>query len=186
MQPDDCKRDRLEYLLADFKALKAEIARRSNLQRIAMVAYIAVYAWLIPQIASNQATMVSIAALWVAGVLALLFYTREGLEIIRLGMLIRDRIASAAAQLVNTTPEVLIPSEVVPGNAAIDRITRLYNLIFMWSVFFVIPALTTVLFVSCRYDQLSLLLRFDTPIPYITLIILVSVAGIILLLKKRP
>jgi len=186
MQLDERDKARLEYLLADFNAVKAEISRRASLQRVTLAAYVAVYAWIVPQIASDQVTSISIGSIWVAGALSLLFYSREGLEIARLAGLIRDRIASEAAQLLAATPEALIPSEMAPANPVIDRLTRRYNILFMWSVFFVIPALTTVLFVSRRWNQFSSLCNFGTSTPYITLGTLVAVVGTIILLRRRP
>lgn len=127
MKPDDREKAHLDYLLADFEALKAEIARRANMQRLALAAYAAVYAGLFPQIASDRVASTSIAALWVVGALGLLFYVREGLEIKRLASLIRDRIASKAARLIATGPKSLIPSETDQANPRTDKLTRLYD-----------------------------------------------------------
>lgn len=149
MKPDDREKAHLDYLLADFKALKVEIARRASLQRLALAAYAAVYAGLFPQIASDRVASTLLAAFWVVGALGLLFYVREDLEIKRLACLIRNRIASEAARLVATGPKSLIPSEADQANPRTDKLTRLYAVLFMWSVFFVLPLLLTAL-VVCR------------------------------------
>ena len=194
MRSDDREKAHLVCLLADFTSLKAEIARRSNLQRVALAAYIAVYAWLFPQLTSNRVTSISITGLWIAGTMALLFYAREGLEIRRLGGLIRERVAPQAARIVSASPQALIPSEVQadvanPEKPDLDetreRKTRWYYLIFMWSVFLVTPALTTALFISRRWGQLTYLCGFDTPTPYLALVVLLALVQTVLLLLRH-
>jgi len=158
------------------------------------VYYIAVYTWLVPQLASNQVTSISIAGSWIAGTMALVFYAREGLEIQRLGGLIRERVAPQAARIVSAAPEVLVPSEVRAEVAnperpeldeARERKTRRYYFIFMWSVFLAIPALVTVFVLGGKWGQITYLCRFDTQTPYAALVTLLAVVMTILLLLKH-
>jgi len=169
MEANDRERSHLQYLLADFQAIKSEIARRSNLQRVVLGAYIGVYAWLFPQFLSNRASTISVAALWTSAMLALLFHERERLEITRLAGLIRNRIALEAAQIISVAPEALIPSEVrseianpaQPGRDAEREIrTRRYDFVFTWSLFLLVPLLTTGIFVYVRLPKILQLLRF--------------------------
>ena len=101
----------LDYLIADFAAVKAEVARRSTLQRVVLAGYLALLALVFQHSASTMLSSTWIVALWAAAALGFQFYAREGLEIDRLGTVIRTRIAPVAAEVIGTAPEHLLPSE---------------------------------------------------------------------------
>lgn len=136
-----------DYLLADFQATKAEIARRSNTQKTALAAMVAFYASLLNPLVSISLGLWHIVAVWIVTILGYVFYKREGLEIGRLGALIRTKIAEVAAKDLNVLAENLIPSEVSAADKEFDCKTRLLDWIFSVSLFGLIPGTITVLYI---------------------------------------
>lgn len=136
-----------DYLLADFQATKAEIARRSNTQKTALAAMVAFYAWLLNQLVSTNFGLWHIGAIWIVTILGYVFYKREGLEIGRLGALIGTKIAGAAAKNLNLPAENLIPSEVRAADKEFDCKTKLLDWVFSVSLFVLIPGTLTVLYI---------------------------------------
>jgi hypothetical protein len=176
----------LDFLLADFNALKTEIARRSGLQRVALGLYLAVVAAVVASLPESKSLSVSAAGLWIAGSVALLFWSREHLEIARLGHLIRDRIGEQASAILNVPSEQIVPSEASPAiDEEMDRITRRYHVGFMWLVFFVIPLLVTLHVLWQRSAELSRLWAWGTATPYLAFVTLLSIAGNVWLLVRR-
>jgi hypothetical protein len=139
-----------EYLLADFRAIKDEIARRSNLQRIALAALGVFYTWLLNAFAAKSAASLHIAALWVVTVLFCIFHYRESLEIKRLGGIIRNKIAEPASKLLNFKSQKLLPSEMDAEEPGIDKWTRFYNIIFWMLVCLAIPSVITIYFAMLK------------------------------------
>ena len=136
-----------DYLLADFQATKAEIARRSNAQKTALAAMVAFYAWLLNQLVSTNLGLWHIGAIWIVTILGYVFYKREGLEIGRLGALIRTKIADVAVKNLNLSAENLIPSEVRAADKEFDCKTKPLDWIFSVSLFVLIPGTLTVLYI---------------------------------------
>lgn len=136
-----------DYLLADFQAIKAEIARRSNAQKAALAAVVAFYAWLLNQLVSTNLGPWHICAVWIVAILGYVFYKREGLEIGRLGAITRKRIAEIAAKNLNVSAENIIPSEVCAADELFDRKTRALDRLFSVSLFGMIPGALTALYV---------------------------------------
>ena len=85
--------------------------------------------------------------LWVSSFLALLFYSRESLEIRRLGYVIRCRLAIPAARSLGVGWKDLFHSETNQGVPRIDPITKLYNRLFKWLVFLGLPTVVTFNFI---------------------------------------
>ena len=79
--------------------------------------------------------------------LALLFYFREGLEIGRLGAVIRDHIARPVAREFRIGGRDVFPSETNQGIPCIDPITALYDVLFNWIVFLILPGVVTIKFI---------------------------------------
>lgn len=136
-----------DYLLADFQAIKAEIARRSNAQKTALAAIVAFYAWPLNQLVAANLSVWHIGAIWVVTILGYVFYKREGLEIGRLGALIKTKIAEVAAKNLNVSPEHLIPSEVCAADEKFDCKTKPLDWIFSVTLFGLIPGTLTVLYI---------------------------------------
>ena len=136
-----------DYLLADFQATKAEIARRSNAQKTALAAMVGFYAWLLSQLVSTTLCFWHIGAIWIVTILGYVFYRREGVEIVRLGALIRSKIAEVAAKNLNVSAESLIPSEVNAADKKYDCVTKTLDRIFSVSLFGLIPGTLTVLYI---------------------------------------
>lgn len=136
-----------DYLLADFQATKAEIARRSNAQKTALAAMIAFYAWLLNQLVSSTIGLWHIGAIWIVTILGYVFYKREAIEIGRLGKLIRTKIAEVAANDLNVSAEKLIPSEVQAGDKEADCKTEALDWVFSLSLFGLIPGTLTGIYI---------------------------------------
>jgi len=136
-----------DYLLADFQATKAEIARRSNAQKTALGAMVAFYAWLLNQLVATSLSLWHIGAVWIVTLLGYVFYKREGLEIGRLGALIKTKIAEVAAKNLNVSAENLIPSEVHAADKEFDCKTRPLDWVFSVTLFGLIPGTLTVLYI---------------------------------------
>ena len=100
----------LDFLLADFHVVKAEIARRSGLQRVAVALYLGLVAVAAASIPDGKSPCLLAVGLWTGGIVALLFWCREAREIVRLGHLIRDRIGKKASEILNVPEEQLVPS----------------------------------------------------------------------------
>jgi hypothetical protein len=145
-----------DYLLADFQATKAEIARRSNAQKTALAAMVAFYAWLLNQLVSSSLGSWHIGAIWIVTILGYIFYKREAIEIGRLGALIRTKIAEVAATNLNIAAKHLIPSEVSAADKEADCKTKFLDWTFSLSLFGIIPGTLTVLyFVEAICNRIS-------------------------------
>lgn len=140
-----------EYLLADYQAIKAEIARRSNLQKAALAALVGFNAWLLNAFVAKQETCLHIGALWVVTFLVYIYHEREGLEIKRLAGIIRYKIAEPVSKLLNIESQQLLPSETDAGEPRIDERTRIYDNIFQLVVFVVIPSAFTAIYLTKLY-----------------------------------
>jgi hypothetical protein len=139
--------EQLKFLLADFAAIKAEIARRSSLQRVVLVVYAAALAFVFREFVSSSGSHLWLLATWASATLSFQFYAREGLEIMRLSSIIRDRIAQKAAELTGGRKEDLLPSETnldMPRTRA-RRIA--YDCSFNWALFFGVPTALSAVFV---------------------------------------
>ncbi len=144
---EDERKKYLDYLLADFASIKEEIRRRSTLQRFVLVAFITALALTFREAASNNLSAYWVTGLWVSSFLALLFYFREGLEIGRLGHVIRCRIALLATREMNVEQGNVFHSETNQGVTSIDPITALYDVVFNWTVFLLLPGFVTLKFI---------------------------------------
>ncbi|MBM4302024.1 MAG: hypothetical protein FJ121_10990 [Deltaproteobacteria bacterium] len=170
----------LDFLLADFNALKSEIARRSNLQRVVLALYGGAFASIFYKIRNEESSSISIDILWIVAFLTLLFYFREHLEIKRLSTLIKDRIALPASELLNVEQHSILTSETNPSVEGIDKITRPYNNIFLWIGFFFLPILISIKFINMHWIYLLII---DTNV--YQLIGMVSACATIFMLKKH-
>lgn len=175
----------LDYLIADFAAIKAEIARRSTLQRVVLAGYFAVLALVFQQATSLTLSAPWIVALWAASALGFQFYAREGLEIARLGTVIRTRIAPVAGEIIGTPPERLLPSETNPEAAQTLRQRRAYDRSFNWAAFFAAPLLITLMHVAQCMRETQRLLDFGTPTPWVVLVVIVIAAHVVVLLWRH-
>jgi hypothetical protein len=135
-----------DYLLADFQATKAEIARRSNAQKTALAAMVAFYAWLLNQLVSTSLGPWHIGAVWIVTILGYVFYKREDIEIGRLGALIKIKIAGVAAKNLNVSAENILPSEVCAADKEFDCKTKSLDWIFSVSLFGLIPITLTTFY----------------------------------------
>ena len=166
-KPNPTESRQLDFLLADLNALKTEILQRNASQRVALTLYLAgVVAVSGSLLVDNKNLSVAIPGLWLGGLLTLLFWCREALEITRLGR-IRKRIAAKARAILGALEaEDLVPSAEAPTvNKDMDRTTHCYHLAFMWLALFVTPLLLTLHTLLQRFDQLTRLCAFSTLTP---------------------
>lgn len=150
----DHQHQHLQFVRADIESIKAEIARRSNLQRIVLATYIAAIAFVAKVATSQELTAPLLVGLWVSGTLALQFYTREGIEIRRLGLIIRERIAPIVSEILRVTAQDVFPSETNKKFSKLDKITSAYDRQFKWILFLVLPLAITVFYLSHDWSRL--------------------------------
>ena len=146
------QKKQLDFLLADFKAAKDEISRRSNLQKIVLTLLITFYAWFIPNFIQNSISSDKIVLLLLVVFLAYIFYDREAKEISRLGLIIRERIAKPVSKMLKVKSTKIIPTEVHESPYPTDKLTKRYDKIFNSIVFLVIPIFYLVLF-ACNKSK---------------------------------
>lgn len=141
----------LEFLLADFSAVKAEIARRSNLQKAVIVAMFAFYAWVFQRLLESGLEIRIVVVSWVVAFLGYTYSLRESAEINRLAWLIKNNISAPAGKLLGREPEEVIPSE---GHARepIDFSRRkLISNIFKVVIYLLAPIYITLVFAHANY-----------------------------------
>lgn len=134
----------LEFLLADFDALKSEIARRSNLQKAVVAAVLAFYAWSFQRMLSNHIELTVILIAWVVSVLAFTFYKREGSEIGRLGWTIKSMIAVPAGKILGVSPEEVIPSEAHSAEPCSGTWRKVVTALFDIALYLLAPFYLTI------------------------------------------
>ncbi len=138
---DEKQQKLLAFLLADFNAIKSEIARRSALQKASVVALLALYAWVFNK------TLVGVEVViltWGAAIIAALYVYREHREISRLGCLIKNNIAGQACEIIGGDKESLIPSEARASEPDCDGLNKFISIIFVIAIFFVVPLYFTI------------------------------------------
>ena len=129
---DERKKKHFEILLADYSAIKSEIARRSNLQRIVLGSYVAAIAFIFKQVVDYSKSSLWPAVLWWAVALALQFYMREDLEIKRLDSLISGKIAMLASKKIDVPVDQIFHSGTKAANQKYDSFTGPYDRQFNW------------------------------------------------------
>ena len=72
-EPKPAESRQLDFLLADFGAVKGEIARHAGLQRVAIAMYLALVAVVAGSLLAGKNLSLPTVGLWVGGFLALLF-----------------------------------------------------------------------------------------------------------------
>ena len=164
----------LDFLIADFSATKAEIARRSNLQRIVLAAYVALLGLVFKQAASSNLTLFWICGLWISGALAQSFHQRERLEISKLGRLIKERMAKTASDILEVNQKDLLHSQTNGSFPEITKQTQPLDHLFHWSLFCFIPILITIFFFFKRISHLHRLIDFSMSTPWVALLSLLS------------
>ena len=161
---------------------KEEIRRRSTLQRFVLLGFAAVLAFTFKEATSNTLSAYWITGLWVSSFLALLFYFREHLEIERLGRVIECCIAVPAARALHVGRTDIFHSETDQGAAHVDPITALYDRLFNWIVFLLLPGFVTIKFIwRVLPDFCSKIAEH----PFETILSFSAIIGCLLLLKKH-
>jgi hypothetical protein len=131
----------LEFLLADFNAIKSEIARRSNLQKAAVAALFALYAWVFNKTSVNiEAVILS----WVAAILAGMYVYRESREISRLGWVIKHNVAGQASKIIGVDEKSIFPSEAHASEPSADIPYKIISTIFAIVIYFIVPLYLTI------------------------------------------
>jgi hypothetical protein len=175
----------LDCLIKDFEVIKSEIARRSNLQRIVLAAYFAVLAFTFQKATQPPLESIWVMVIWVVSFLALQFYCREGLEIVRLSGIIRDKIVPLASMKLGVDTSELFHSETNASNPMTERFTGPYDEQFNWIVFGIAPCLFTVVYASHGVARLTNILDFASLAPWKVVISVVAAVKIVLLLNRH-
>ncbi len=136
---DDKEKTLSNYLLADFNATKAEIARRSNLQRAVTASMLAFYAWVFQYSLSNEIILSLVVVIWVISFLGSTFYIRESAEINRLGLMIKEKIATPIGDILGYPPEKVIPSEAREEKSDQENWKHMISVIFNVFLYLVFP-----------------------------------------------
>jgi len=182
------EKKQLEYLLADFTAVKSEIARRSTLQWFILGGYFSALAFAFQRVITPNSAGLWLTATWVVAALAYQFYAREYLEIMRLSRdVIRVQIAMRAGHLLNLEREDLLPSETSEEDAEATRRYR-YARSFNWVAFFLIPLLLTLLLLLCYWHgaEIQRLLDFRRLLPWEAVVSITGALRILVLLVRHP
>lgn len=177
---EDERKIYLDCLLADFSSIKEEIRRRATLQRFVLVGFLTVLAFTFKEMYTLTAAWTT--GLWVGSFLALLFYSRESLEIRRLGSVIRCRLAVPAARSLGIGWKDIFHSETNQGVPQIDPITKLYNRLFKGLVFLGLPTVVTFNFIRPVLCNLGDKV-FEHPLE--VLLSFLAVGGCLYLLSKH-
>ena len=148
---DDKETKLLDFLLADFDALKSEIARRSNLQKAVVAAVLAFYAWSFQRMLNNHIELTVILISWLVSFLAFTFYIREGSEIGRLGWTIKNKIADPASKILGVRPEEVIPSEAHSTEPCVGTWKKVVTIIFSVVLYVVAPLYLTIAYLCRAY-----------------------------------
>jgi len=101
----------VDFLLADFNAIKSEISRRSDQQKTAYLLYLAAISWIFTKVISGSTDLVYIIVIWLVVVITKIFIVREAMEIGKLGEIIREEICVALKNLTKLDGKSFIPSE---------------------------------------------------------------------------
>ena len=183
----DSQGRQVDFLLADFAAIKAEIDRRSTLQRFVLLGYLAIWALLVQQSPSFSFAGPWVVTVWVAAALSFQFYAREGLEISRLGGVISTGIAPIASRILSVPCTDLIPSQ-TKGDPDLDETRskrREYNRTFAWAAFFAAPMVTTLWYMVEHRNELYQKWAFDPPTPWATVVVILSAGYAFALLRRH-
>ncbi len=146
----------LDFLLADYRSIKSEIARRSNLQRVALAGHVTLVALGVRHLLLEKQLLIVAAAIWAVSALTLLFYVREHLEISRLGHLVRDCIVPSARKILggNIDCRNLLPSE-ADLDSPEKGSARCLEKVFIIGLFLFLPFAISV---YCLFQQWSTLI----------------------------
>lgn len=177
-------RGHLDCLLADFAAVKSEISRRSDLQRVVVAAYLGLVALSAREGLSGEPNSGWIPALWASCFVALQYYVREGLEIGRLSSIINRKIAPSASALLGAGDAHLFPSETDPEATDTKHLRRRYDRQFFWIAFFAAPLAITAWFVMSKWERKDKLVAFGTLYPWLACLSLVAASCTFVLLRQ--
>jgi len=167
------KQKHLDFLLADYNAMKSEIARRSNLQRVVLAAYIAAIVLVFKGATESNLTSLHIMIIWITSTLTLNYYFREGMEICRLGEIIKTRISPVVSKIIDVDPNEIFPSQTCSQISKIDNITKKYDQQFNWTLFFIVPLGITLFYFTKNYGHLENLILLSTPTPYMAIVTII-------------
>ena len=133
----------IKFLLADFNAVKMEIARRSDQQKTALLLYITGVSYLFIRIASDQINYFYVLATWIMSLLVMTFIYRESLEIGRLAETVRGRICKEVEKISDIGGKYLVPSE-YSIKSDVSLKTKILNELFEFIIFFAIPLIISI------------------------------------------
>lgn len=148
---DEKNQKYLEFLLADFNAIKSEIARRSNLQKVVTASMLVFYAWIFQRSIDKGLELSLIVLVWVVSFLGYSFYIRESAEINRLGWTIKNKIAKPAGKLLDRLTEEIVPSEAHANKPSEIAWRHTVSIIFKVFLYLVAPLYLTGAYICKAY-----------------------------------
>jgi len=128
----------IDCLIADFNSIKAEISRRSNLQRIAIVGFLGIVLSIISSSFFKTHSNLCLIFIWQIDLLVLLFIIREKYEISRLGKIIKEKIAKTASKTLQLKEDEIFHSQ-TSQNGETENTRHYFQIAFNWLLFFIIP-----------------------------------------------
>lgn len=170
----------IDTLLQDFSSIKSEISRRSNLQRIVQFSYLVLIAYTFRLLLiEGNFSMFVVLAIWAGSFLAIIYYIREKCEIERLGAIIKNDIASIIATKLEVTEYEMFPSETNKIKHKIPIADKL-NKVFIWSIFWVIPVLLSLMWIPKHINSFYYMCIKDSLVYIATIFIVLALAICIL------
>lgn len=148
---DDKEQKLLDFLLADFNAIKSEIARRSNLQKAVIASMLAFYAWLFERSLCNGLEPTLIVLVWIVSFLGYTFYIRETGEINRLGWTIKEKIGKPTGAILGRSAEEVIPSEAHATGSSDVSWRQIISVVFKIFLYMVAPLYFTGTYLCKAY-----------------------------------
>lgn len=152
MNKEESQKIQIDFLLADFNSIKSEISRRSDQQKTAYLLYMAAISWMFTKIVSNEPHFSYMLVTWLVAFFAKMFIDKEGLEIGRLGKIIRVHICGELKKITDIDGAYLIPSENISIKE--DDVCTRYHTKFNFITYFLIPIVISLYILYVKYNIL--------------------------------
>jgi hypothetical protein len=177
-------KSQIDCLIADFEAIKSEISRRSNLQRVVLAAFVTVSAYITQKVLDESISYIWILVIWTSSFLSITFYFREDLEIHRLGTIIRYKITKSISEYFTVSNLELFPSENEYDKRYL-KYTKPYDVEFNWIVFFVFPFAVSIYILINNQSIYCNICNFRTITPWVLMLSAMALVRTLWLLVRH-
>ncbi len=106
---------KVDFLIADFNATKAEIGRRSNLQKASVLGIFWAYSFAFKYVLEEGHSVEMTGFVLLVAIMHYIYYSRESSEISRLGEFVRV-IANKGSKLLESSADDIHVSELFTGS----------------------------------------------------------------------